>query len=124
MFSIRNLLIVTAVSFAAVCAMVPQPAHAELIEIAASAQRALRFDTSVVRSSAGPRVSSSDTSVVSSKRTSSSSANENATRPERSSFMISMGDALIGLLVLVLAVGAAGGLARLSGSRSERSSRW
>ena len=93
-------------------------AAAEITQISAIARHGLRFETSATRIATGPRMTERAGSVVSSKP-SPVAANGSITTPtsgaqntEKNSYSPSIGDAIIGLLVLLLAVGAAGGLAR------------
>jgi hypothetical protein len=93
-------------------------ATAEIIQISAVARHSLRFETSATRIATGPRTTNREGSAVTSKPSSVAANGSNTTNTsgaqvaEKNSYSPSIGDAIIGLLVLLLAVGAAGGLAR------------
>ncbi len=93
-------------------------AAAEIIQISAVARHGVRFETSATRTATGPRTTEREGLVVGIKPSSVAASGSNTTNNsgaqsnEKNSYSPSMGDAIIGLLVLLLAVGAAGGLAR------------
>jgi hypothetical protein len=92
-----------------------QSALAEIVQISTHTLGGLRLDTNVAQTVSGPRATGYAGSGVNHQQThaqqkqSSASATTNA---ESNRYAPSVSDAVIGSLVLLLAVGAAGGLAR------------
>jgi hypothetical protein len=98
-----------------------QTAVAEIIRISSNSIGGLRLDTNAARTASGPRVTERQSSIVNKQQTNPQQKVSTASNAENANYSPSISDAVIGSLVLLLAVGAAGGLAR---AQRPSASRW
>jgi hypothetical protein len=112
---IRQIILCLALPFCA------QTAVAEIIQISANTIGGLRFESSAPRHVAGPRTSNHEGSVVANKLATPQNNISTSSNTEKTVYSPSISDAVIGALVLLLGVGAAGGLAR---AQRPSASRW